>query len=87
MQNSVGIAVRLCQAYRLAERKNMRIQIGIVGVPNVTIEAIASQQEMLALHEKRAKQEKPRAIERDVFDAARVRFAQQGATETRYFMA
>ena len=57
------------------------ICMGIVGVPGVTIEVPVTQDDR-DQHNPAGK----RSVERVTFDAARSRFREQGAKETRYFI-
>ena len=68
----------------------MRIQMGIVAMENVTIEAVSSVKEdvehFIKAEQAREDGKKPRPESREVFDDARRRFASQGAESVRYFM-
>lgn len=65
----------------------MQIQFGLVGVENVTITVPVTEHELVVLNQQNQAKAKPRPIERMAFDEARKRFANQGAEQTRYFMA
>lgn len=65
----------------------MKIQMGIVGQPNVTVTAFVTAEEEEQIAEINSKREKKRPAERDAFDMTRRRLATQGAEQVRYFAA